>query len=298
MNPYHVLGVPPQADATAIKTAYRQLAQESHPDRNPDDPSAEERFKEIGRAHAILSDPSRRRAYDEFGEIALDANFNAEQARAASHVGGFSDLGSLFEDLLGGAQRGPRARRGADLESHLELDFIDAALGCQRRIELPRHGRAAGEPASESLDIRIPAGIHNGAKIRLAGKGNPGVAGGPPGDLLARVRVREHRLFRRAGQDLHLEADVSITEAVLGSEFEVPTLEGKLTLRVPPGTDSGSKLRLRGKGIPASGGRPAGDLYIGIRIRVPKDLDEPLLQKLKELEPLGPPGLRDEFSLA
>jgi len=296
MNPYDVLGVPRQADEAAIKKAYRKLAQASHPDRNPDDPEAEERFKQIGRAYAVLSDAEQRRAYDEFGEIALDPNFDAERARATSHMGGFNDLGSLFEDLLGAAPRRPRARRGADLETQLELEFLEAALGCKRRIDL-RRPETGASPASESLEVRVPVGVHDGARIRLAGKGSPGHAGGPPGDLLARVRVRPHRLFRRTGHDLQLDADVSIAEATLGTEFEVPPLDGKVMLRVPPGTDSGSKLRLRGKGIPASNGQPAGDLYVAIRIRVPKDVDEDAVQKLKDLQALGPRELRGEFGL-
>ncbi len=298
MNLYDVLGVPRNADASAIKKAYRKLARGSHPDQNPDDPGAEERFKEIGRAYAVLSDPEQRRAYDEFGDVALHPNFDAEQARAASRVGGFADLGSLFEDLLGGAQRGRRPRRGADLETTLDLDFIDAALGCERRISLRRSAADGSAPVTLSLDIRIPAGVRGGTKIRLAGKGSPGLAGGPPGDLLAQVRVHKHRLFRRRGRDILLDADVSIPEAALGTEFEVPTLDGKVMLRIPPGTDSGSKLRLRGKGIPASGGAPAGDLYVKIRIRVPKHLDEEARRQVKDLESLGPDGLRDEFDLS
>ena len=297
MNPYDVLGVPRHADEAAIKKAYRKLAQESHPDQNPDDPQAEERFKRVGRAYAVLSDAKQRSAYDEFGEIALDANFDAGRARANSHMGGFSDFGSLFEDLLGGAQRRQQPQRGGDLETHLELEFLDAALGCKRRIDLRRPG-AGPSPTSESLEIRIPVGVHDGAKIRLAGKGSPGHAGGPAGDLLARVRVRPHRFFRRAGRNLQLDADVSITEAILGTEFEVPTLDGKVTLRVPPGTDSGSKLRLRGKGIPADKGQAAGDLYVAVRIRVPKDVDKDALQKVKDLQALGPLDLRSEFGLA
>ena len=148
MNPYDVLGIPRHADEAAIKKAYRKLAQESHPDRNPDDPRAEDRFKQVGRAYAVLSDAERRRAYDEFGDIALDANFDAERARATSHTGGFADLGSLFEDLLGGAQRRQRPQRGTDLETHLELDFLEAALGCKRRIDLRRPG--AGPASSRA----------------------------------------------------------------------------------------------------------------------------------------------------
>jgi curved DNA-binding protein len=316
-NPYEVLGVPRDADPATLKKAYRRLAQESHPDQNPNDPKAEERFKQINRAYQVLSDAERRAAYDEFGDIALDPNFDAERARQARSFRGFSgepggftfqggdaegfgDLGSLFENLFGGggptghAQRRPR--RGANLETTLELDFVDAARGCEQRVDLQRPDPSGGPGRSETLHIRIPPGVSDGGKIRLAGKGAPGESGAPAGDLIARIRVRPHRLFRRDGRDLHVEAPVTVTEATLGAEFEVPTLSGKVMLRVPPGTDSGSKLRLRGKGIPAHGGKPAGDLYVSIRIRVPKDLDDEGRQRLKELESLGPPDVRKDFT--
>lgn len=292
MNPYQVLGVSRDADDAAIKQAYRRLAQASHPDHNPDDPTAEERFKEVGSAYAVLSDPEKRKAYDQFGDAALHPNFDPRQAHGfggGPFGGGGVDLGSLFEDLLGGAggqsfgrqRRGPQ--RGADLETTLELDFAQAALGCTRRVTV--HGK--------SLDVRIPAGVADGAKIRLAGKGAPGSQGGPSGHLFANIRVRPHRLFRREGRDLHLEASITVSEAILGTEFEVPTLDGKLVLQVAPGTDSGSKLRVRGKGIP---GQPPGDLYVAIRIRVPKEIDDETRQKVKELGALGPHGLREDLS--
>jgi DnaJ-class molecular chaperone len=314
---YQELGVPRDADADTLKKAFRRLAQESHPDQNPDDPQAEERFKRINQAYSVLSDPDRRAAYDEFGDIALDPNFDADRARAASSQGfggfpgggvsfssgdpeGFADLGSMFENLFGGGGQGarqPRTRRGRDMETTLELDFTDAALGCEQRVDLQHPDPAGGATRSETLTVRIPAGVADGGKIRLAGKGGPGMAGGPAGDLIAKIRVRPHKLFRREGRNIHLEAPVTIAEATLGAEFEVPTLDGKVMLRVPAGTDSGSKLRLRGKGIPADGrGKPAGDLYVSIRIRVPKDLNDEDGQHLKDLEALGPPGVRDDFA--
>jgi curved DNA-binding protein len=314
---YEVLGVPRDADDDTLKKAYRRLAQESHPDRNPDDPKAEARFKQINKAYTVLSDTEHRAAYDEFGDIALDPNFDAERARAASSQGfggfpgggfsfstgdpeGFADFGSVFENLFGDAARGPRpprARRGADLETRLDLDFVDAALGCEQRVTLERPDPAGGPSHSETLNIKIPAGVADGGRIRLAGKGGPGMSGGPPGDLMARIRVRPHGVFRREGRDIHLEASVSISEAALGAEFEVPTLDGKVMLRVPPGTDSGSKLRLRGKGIPAHGkNKSAGNLYVSIRIRVPKELDDEAQQHLKDLEAAGPHNLRDDLT--
>ncbi len=319
---YDVLGVPPGADDDAIKKAYRRLAQESHPDRHPDDLGAEERFKAISQAYQVLRDADRRRAYDEFGDVARDPSFDAERARAASRgfyqgspqgwqggfpgggfttsQGGFGDLASLFGDLFGsdaGTPRRPRSdRRGADLETTIELDFVDAALGCERRIGLRRPGADGSPGRSETLNVQIPPGVADGVRIRLAGKGGPGSAGGPPGDLMARVHVRPHRLFRREGRDIHMQASICVPEAVLGTEFEVPTLDGQVILHVPPGTDSGSKLRLRGKGIPGVGQAPAGDLYVSIRIRVPKDLDEEARRQWKDLEVHGPTGLRDELT--
>jgi curved DNA-binding protein len=310
---YDALGVARDADDDAIKKAYRRLAQESHPDRNPDNPAAEERFKEISQAYSVLSDAKRRSAYDEFGDHALDPNFDVEQARAASQSfggfpgggfqgpgggeGGFTDFGSLFEDLLGGAGRRPRMRRGADLETTIDLDFVEAALGCERRVDLARPNADGTPGPSETLTVRIPVGVADSSRIRLAGKGGPGMAGGPAGDLLARVRVRPHGLFRREGRDIHLEAPITVSEAGLGAEFEVPTLDGKVLLRVPAGTDSGSKLRLRGKGIPGSQSATPGDLYVHIRIRVPKDLDEEARQILKDLEPYEPQNVRADFDL-
>ena len=313
-DPYQVLGVQRDAEEAAIKKAYRRLAQQNHPDKNPGDPAAEERFKEISQAYAVLSDPARRSAYDEFGAVALDPNFDAEQARAATrgfggagfsrgaftgHFGGDgdpSDLGGMFENLFGAARnRAPRARRGSDLETVLELDFVEAALGCERRVDLQRPAAGGGPAEKQTLKIRIPPGVATGSKIRLAGKGAAGTAGGPSGDLFARIRVRPHPVFRRDGRDIRMEASIGVTEAILGTEFEIPTLDGQVLLRVPPGTDSGSKLRLQGKGIPAANGTGPGDLYVEIRIRVPKNLDEDTKRRIADLASHDPQGLRDDL---
>lgn len=295
-DPYALLGVPRDADADAIKKAYRKLAQKYHPDRNPGDAAAEERFKQISSAHAVLSDPDRRKNFDEFGEIALDPNFDAERAREASRAfgghprsaGGFQDLGgfgSVFEDLFGGGggrRRGAFPQAGQDLETSLTLDFADAVLGSEQRIELQRPD-PSGASERQTLTVRIPPGVEDGARIRLAGKGGPGANGGPPGDLYARIQVRPHRFLTRDGDDLALEIPVSIAEAIRGAAVEIPTLDGRVTLRVPPGTDGGSRLRLRGKGVPAHAGREAGNLYVTIRIRVPKKLSEAQSSLVEEL---------------
>ncbi len=332
---YAVLGVARDADADTIKQAYRKLARELHPDVN-DAPEAEERFKEVSEAYTVLSSPERRAAYDEFGDLALDPNFDLEKAREMRDAfgaggfdpagftgaftggfaggfgpgadaefanGGFADLddllGGLFGGLRGGGLRGdglrgdgPRRRRGPDRVAELELDFVEAALGSEQRLTLS----AVESPgATETLTVRIPAGVADGGTIRLAGKGAPGFDGGPPGDLRVRVRVRPHRLFRREGRDIHLELPITVSEAALGADIEVPTLDGRVKLRVPPGTDGGSRLRLRGKGIPATRGGAAGDLYVQVRIRVPRDPDDETRAALEKLADAGPHGLRDDL---
>jgi DnaJ-class molecular chaperone len=297
---YSELGVARDADAKAIKRAYRKLAQAHHPDRNAGDARAEERFKRVSAAYTILSDDKRRRDYDEFGDAAIDPNFDADKARQAgaafgggfgggfggadfSQAGGF---GSLFEDLFGGAgaRAGgpPQGRRGADLETSRELDFVEAVKGCEKRVDLDRP-QANGSTRRESLTIRIPPGVDEGGRIRLAGKGAPGSQGAPSGDLLAKVRISPHRYLKRTGRDLTMEVPVSVVEAIKGAKIELPTLDGSVTLRVPPGSNGGSRLRLRGKGVPPGGGQKAGDLYVTLRIQVPGVLGPEQTRLLEEI---------------
>lgn len=285
---YEVLGVDRGADKETIRKAYRQLARQHHPDLHPGDSAAADRFKEISEAYSVLSDPERRRNYDEFGELSLQSGFDPEEARRARDAfkssfhgqrgsggpGGegfaFGDIDDLLGDLFGAARPGarPRPRRGADLEAELELDFLDAARGCQKTFTVSRP-RADGSLRQESVTVRIPPGVRSGGRIRLPGKGAESPSGGPPGDLHARVRVRPHPVFRAEGHDLQIDLPVSVREAVHGAQIEIPTLEGRATVTVPPGTSSGTRLRLRGKGIakPGSGGR--GDLYATLQIHVP-----------------------------
>jgi len=309
-DPYAILGVARDADEAAIRKAYRKLARELHPDVNPGNPAAEERFKAVSEAYSVLSDPEKRKAYDEFGEVSFQPGFDAAEARRAREAfgggfGGFADFGGAgaeggpagFEDLLsnlfgrGGPARGPRRRRGADLEARIELDFLDAARGCEQRFQVTRPTREGGQ-RTESVTVRIPPGVADGGHIRLRGKGGEGGGGGPPGDLIARISVRPHPLFRREGRDILLEVPLTISEATSGTKVEVPSLHGRVTVTVPPGTDSGAKLRMRGKGVPhPSGGRP-GDFYVVIKICVPKHLDEPARRRLAELAADDPPDLR------
>ncbi len=307
---YGVLGVARDADEDAIRKAYRQLARRYHPDVNPGDGEAEERFKAISEAYSVLSDAEKRRNYHEFGEVSLEAGFDAERAREAfgarfgtARGGGsggagfhFGNLEDLFSDLY--ARRGwgepSRGRRGADLEAELELDFVDAARGGEQRITVARP-RADGSSRQETLTVRIPPGVADGGRIRLRGKGGEGFGEAGPGDLYARVRVRPHRFFRREGRDLYLDLPVSVGEATLGARVGVPTLDGRVTLTIPPGTDSGSRLRLRGKGVPRPSGGASGDLYVVIQIRVPRNLAPDAAAKLEELAKYDPEDLRKEL---
>jgi curved DNA-binding protein len=318
---YAVLGVARDADEDTIRKAYRKLARRYHPDVNPGDAPAEERFKAISEAYSVLSDPKRRASYDEFGEVALQAGFDADEARKAReafgaqfgagggyaggpgardfagdeafHFGGLEDLlGDLFS--RGGRSQAPRSRRGPDLEAELELEFLDAVHGGERRITLMRP-RADGSASPETVTVRIPAGVADGGNIRLRGKGGEGHGGGPSGDLNARIRVRPHRVFRREGRDVSFDLPLSVREATLGAQVKVPTLDGRVTLNVPAGTDSGARLRLRGKGVPNPGGGTPGDLYAVVQIRVPKDPPPEAVAALEALAEHELDDLREEL---
>jgi DnaJ-class molecular chaperone len=310
---YDVLGVAKDADDDAIKKAYRALARKHHPDVNPGDKKAEDRFKEVSEAYAVLSDKEKRQAYDEFGDVSLEAGFDAEAARNAQRMGGLGgragggftgaegfefDLEDLLGGMLGGRGRARAGRRtawpGDDLEVVLELDFLEAALGTTKQMSVARPS-AEGQPQIERVSVRIPPGVDEGGRIRVRGKGAEGGGGGPAGDLFARIRVRPHPWFRRDGRDVLLDLPVSVAEATLGAKIEIPTLEGKATVTVPAGSDSGRKLRLRGKGIadPKTGAR--GNLIATVEIKVPVGLDADAKKLLRDLAAYDPPGLREEW---
>ena len=239
---YETLGVSREASQDEIKQAYRRLARKHHPDVNPGDATAEKRFKEITEAYEVLSDEAKRRAYDE-PEPAPQPDFD------------FSDI---FGDVFGGSIRIPR--NGADVVSRMTVSFRDAVLGSKQQVVVGR----------QKLEISIPSGVEDGQKIRLAGLGQPGRDGGRPGDLIVAVRVRPHPQLTRNGRHLEYELPVTIREAIYGAELSVPTLDGTVKLKVPAGSQSGQKLRLRGKGVPAGRARAAGDLHVRLAVVLPK----------------------------
>lgn len=302
---YRALGVSRDASPEEIKKAYRRLAKELHPDRNPDDKQAEERFKDVSGAYAVLSDPEKRKLYDEFGEMGLRDGFDPESYHAAAQgAGGFGgfDFGDIFgaaargqqgygqsghyefnlEDLLGGAGpgRGGYVRmpqKGAELHSEVTVDFRDAVLGCTKELSL----RSA--EGDRTLKVRIPAGVRNGGKIRLRGQGGAGFQGGPAGDLVLQVKVRKHPYFSIRGKQLHVKVKVTPLEAYAGAKVNIPTPDGSVQLSIPAGSQNGSKLRLRGKGIEAKG-KPRGDLIAHLEIVLPDGHSEEVEDALETVQ--------------
>jgi molecular chaperone DnaJ len=345
---YEVLGVSRDSGEKELKSAYRRLARKYHPDLNKGDSSAEEKFKEISEAFAVLSDSKKRAQYDRGGHEAFGAGFDpfsGFDVRAA----GLGDLADLFGGMFGGfgtghGRQGGQPARGNDLKLELSIDFMEAIHGTTLNLQVPRQlacdachgrgeragtggatcsdcggrghrtqpglpfaipcrrcggrGRTAGQPCGscrgagrvrgeDNVKARIPAGIKDGNTVRLAGRGDSGVAGGPPGDLYLSIRVKDHPLFRREGNDLVCELPIGIADAALGGTAEVPTLDGKSTIQIPQGTRSGQRMRLAGKGVPAGKDRPAGDLYALIQIHPPKKLDrrsKGLLEEFRKLQ--------------
>ena len=300
-DPYSVLGVAKNASSEEIKKAYRKLAKKLHPDMNPGDKKAEERFKEVSSAFEIVGDPKKRALWDEFGEVSTRSGFDEAKARAYREQasqgfsgfgggpsgGGFSggfgggfdpdDLSSMFGDLFNRRQGG-RTRRtrmeplpGEDVEAEMEVELRDAVLGAEREITLQRPG--VDQPSR--LKVRIPPGVETGSRVRLPGQGGPGERSAEPGDLYLRITVRPHPAVRVEHRDLYFDLPVTVAEALLGAEVQVPTFEGNVKLKVPSGSQSGKKLRLRGRGLPAlrggSTGAPRGDLYVVLQVMLPEE---------------------------
>lgn len=286
---YAVLGVDKTASDKDVQRAYRKLARRYHPDSNPDDPTAESRFKEISEAYSILSDPKQRREYDEMRDAFARGAYVGGPGGGAQYVRveDIGDLGDLFGgsgifggfgDLFGAARRN-RSRRGGDLESEVHLTFHEAISGVTRRLSV------TGPQGSHDVAVKIPPGVNDGARIRVRGKGMPGVNDGPAGDLYVTVHAGEHPIFGRSGNDLTIEVPIRFTEAVLGAEVSVPTLDGKVTVRIPPGTASGTTFRARGKGIATPKG--TGDLLVTVTVVVPdhpSDEERAVLERLRSIE--------------
>lgn len=305
---YEVLGVPKDADDATLKKAYRTLAKKYHPDANPGDQAAADKFKEASEAYSVLSDPEKRRQYDQFGHAAFDGG--------AGGFGGFDfnggDMGDIFGDIFGNMFHGQKGSgfgsqnsgfdrqgfhsqgdfggfggrstqaKGSDLHSEVNISFEDAAFGCDKMLRL---SDPSGSGAVQTLKVHIPAGIEDGKSIRLKGKGNPGFGGGPAGDLLLQVHVASKAGFERKGMDVYTTMEIPFTTAVFGGEAKVSTLYGDVICKIPEGAQTGRKIRLRGKGI-VSMKNPSvhGDQYVTIRIQVPQDLSPQAKEKLREFQ--------------
>ena len=321
---YQILGVSRTASEKEIKQAYRRLARQYHPDLNPGDKSAEAKFKEINAAYEVLSDPEKRKKYDQFGEQWEYADQFAKSAGAEGvrwdfgkagttiEYGGLGDLGDIFSSLFGesgigfGVRRGPQ--RGQDIESPIEVTLEEAYHGSTRVIQLQAEepctacggtGRvgnrvcticngAGGKASLKRLQVKIPAGVRDGSKIRIAGEGGPGRAGGGKGDLYLVVKVLPHNLFERKGDDLYTEVSVPLATAVLGGEVRLPTLNGSVALKIPSETQNGKVFRLAGKGMPKLGNGNFGDMFAKVKVVLPTNLtdeERKLFERLRSLRP-------------
>lgn len=353
---YEVLGLGKNASDAEIKSAYRKLAKKYHPDLNPGDKEAEEKFKEVNEANDVLSDPQKRQRYDQFGFAGVDPNYGAGQG-GAGFGGGFGgvDLGDIFGDIFGGGFGGfgggranPNApRKGHDIQASVILTFEEAAHGCTKKVTINRQQtcpdcggtgaergsspetctecggrgyvvtqqrtpfgvmqsqqpcphcggrgtiirnpcktcRGTGKTgARKTLEVKIPAGIDDDQNIALRGQGDAGTNGGPAGDVIVRITVKEDPVFERDNYDVYVRIPITFSQAVLGAEIEVPTVDGKVAQRIPEGTQSGTKFRLRGKGIQYLNGRGRGDQYVIVDVEIPKKLTKSQREALKAFE--------------
>jgi len=338
-----VLGVARGASEQEIKSSYRKLALQFHPDRNPNNPDAEEKFKECSEAYAVLADADKRAAYDRFGHAGVGT-----AGAAGFDPAIFQDFSDLFGDFFGfgdmfGGRRRSRAQRGPDLREDINLAFEDAVFGTEAQVTVRRHetcedckgsGAAAGKAPvgcrscngrgqvryqqgffsiartcptcqgtgsvitdpcpkckgegrvlrQKTIDANVPAGVEDGTRIRFQGLGEAGAFGGPAGDLYVVLHVKEHSFFEREGNDLYCVVPISFTQAALGTEIVVPTLEGEHTLKIPDGTQSGTTLRIRGKGVPVLNGHGKGDLFVEVRVQTPGKLTRRQRELLQELD--------------
>ena len=347
---YQVLGVERDADAAALKKAYRKLALKYHPDRNQGDTEAEERFKQASEAYQVLSDAETRRVYDRYGHEGLSG--------AGAQGAGFEDVFSQFSDIFGdifgagggggggGGRRRRGPRRGADLRYDIELTFEEAAFGVKRDVTFDRHegcgtcggdgsepgtrpdrcaacqgsgrvtrqqgffmvqttcpvcrgqgmiiaspckdcGGSGRETVERTVSVTVPPGVDTGNRLRLTGEGESGEPGGPRGDLYVVIHTRDHDLFQRDGADVYMETEISVSQAVLGDELTVPTLHGEQTINIPSGTQSGTVVRLRQRGIPRVDGAGRGDQFVSLKIDVPRELSKDQREAMEALRKVG-----------
>ena len=346
---YEILGVGKNATDDELKKAYRKLAMKYHPDRNPDSKEAEEKFKEVKEAYEILSDESKRAAYDRFGHAGVDPNAAGAGGMGGMGGAGFADaFGDIFGEIFGGGggggrRGGPQVYRGADLKYTLDITLEQAANGFDTEIRVPSwencdtckgsgakpgtkpqtcrtcggngavrmqqgffsvqqtcptchgSGQEITDPCAacdgvgrirknKTLQVKIPAGIDDGMRIRSAGNGEPGVNGGPPGDLYVEIHLKPHSIFQRDGEDLHCELTIPFTTAALGGDIEVPTLSGKGSITIPEGTQTGKTFRLRGKGVKGVRSSYPGDLYCHVVVETPVRLTEDQKKLLRQFE--------------
>ncbi len=276
---YDILGVAKTATADEIRKAHRKLARKHHPDVNPGNTAAEDTFKKMSAAYEVLSDDKKRAAYDEFGEASLQGGFDPDKAREYTRWQNtrqqrqtrYSEQGPIdfdFGEMFGRQARGPM--RGGDMHASVEIDLRQAIEGTELAADLPGHG---------SVRVRIPKGADTGSLLRVPGKGSPGRNGGPPGDLVIETVLRPHPHLRREGLDLHLELPVTLSEAYNGGTVDVPTFDGPVVLKIPPRSQQGAKLRLRGKGVPRKDER--GDLIVSLDVRMPDRPDDTLAEALR-----------------
>jgi DnaJ-class molecular chaperone len=280
-DPYTVLGVKRDASQDDIQKAYRRLAKKLHPDLNPGNKKAEEQFKDVTAAYDLLGDAAKRARFDR-GEIDAAGqerpaqHFYRDFAEGAGHAyssdAGFADFAGaedIISEIFGRQGRSNLRRRGSDVQYHLALDFLDAINGGQQQLKLPD---------GSSLDVTIPPGIRNGQVLRLRGKGRPGLNGGPAGDAMIEIEVRPHPVFKRRGNDIHVEQPIPLADAVLGGRINVPTPAGPVTMTVPKWSNTGTILRLKGKGVPRAD-KTRGDEYVALKVMLP-DKPDPELERL------------------